>query len=161
MVIPSLGIRDGTVESQVTVVVVWFRTCRVDPYSPAKITKNRVGLENRPDWAIFGSDVTTVSLDGILMQGQWLLTPKRTLEVALVVIWFQTCWVDPYSPAKITENIVRLENKPDWAVFRSDVTTVSLDGILMQGLIFSMKDKASCIEEEAKEEGGLGNGWGG
>ncbi|OWM72551.1 hypothetical protein CDL15_Pgr005020 [Punica granatum] len=70
--------------------------------------------------------------DVILMQGQWLPTPKRPPEVAVVVVWFQTYRVDPYSPAKITENRVRLENKPNWAVFGSDVTTVSPDGILRQ-----------------------------
>ncbi|PKI42142.1 hypothetical protein CRG98_037458 [Punica granatum] len=50
-------------------VVVWFQTYRVDPYSPAKFTKNRVRLENRPDWAVFGSDITTLSPDGVLRQG--------------------------------------------------------------------------------------------
>ncbi|PKI77725.1 hypothetical protein CRG98_001849 [Punica granatum] len=32
---------------------------------------------SRPDWAVFGSEITTVALDGILMQGRWLPTPKR------------------------------------------------------------------------------------
>ncbi|OWM80131.1 hypothetical protein CDL15_Pgr027122 [Punica granatum] len=45
-----------------------------------------------------------VAPDGILMQSQWLQTPKRSLEVAVVVVWFQTYRVDLYSPAKITEN---------------------------------------------------------
>ncbi|PKI69344.1 hypothetical protein CRG98_010278 [Punica granatum] len=53
---------------------------------------------SRPDWAVFGSEVTRVALDGILMQvfrsdvttispdgilrqGQWLPTPKRPPEV--------------------------------------------------------------------------------
>ncbi|PKI49667.1 hypothetical protein CRG98_029912 [Punica granatum] len=83
-----------------------------------------------------------VAPDEILMQGQWLPTPKRPSEVAIVVVWFQTYRVDPYdpakitenrvdlySPAKITENRVRLEKRPDWAVFESDVTTVSFNGI--------------------------------
>ncbi|PKI60537.1 hypothetical protein CRG98_019013 [Punica granatum] len=117
MVIPSPVMRDGTVKSQ----------------------------------AIFGFEVTTVTPDGILMQGQWLPTLKRPPEVDVVVVWFQTCRadpynpakitknrfqtyrVDPYSPVKITKNRVRLENRPDWAVFGSDVTTVSPDGILRQG----------------------------
>ncbi|PKI75870.1 hypothetical protein CRG98_003785 [Punica granatum] len=88
------------------------------------------------DWAIFGSEVTTVGPDGILMQGQWLPTPKRPPEKAVVVVWFQTYRVDPYSPAKITEKRVRLENRPDWAVFGSEVNTVSPDGILRQGQWF-------------------------
>ncbi|OWM75367.1 hypothetical protein CDL15_Pgr021083 [Punica granatum] len=121
---------------EVAVVVVWLQTYRVDPYSPANITENRVRLENRPDWAVFGSDVTTVSPDEILMQGQWLLTPKRPSKVVGVVVWFQIYWVDLYNPAKITENRVRLENRPDWAVFGSDVTTMSPDGILRQGQWF-------------------------
>ncbi|PKI56498.1 hypothetical protein CRG98_023136 [Punica granatum] len=62
--------------SLVLVVVVWSHICRVDPYSPAKITENRVRLENRPDWAVFGSDVTPVSPDGILRQSQWFPTPN-------------------------------------------------------------------------------------
>ncbi|OWM70939.1 hypothetical protein CDL15_Pgr013120 [Punica granatum] len=47
------------------VAVVWFQTYRVDPYSPVKITNNRVRLENGPNWEVFGSDVTTVSPNGI------------------------------------------------------------------------------------------------
>ncbi|PKI44998.1 hypothetical protein CRG98_034605 [Punica granatum] len=82
-------------------------------------------------------EVTTVAPDGILMQGQWLPPPKRPSEVAVVVVWFQTYRVDLYSPAKFTENRVLLENKPDWAVFGSDVTTVSPDGILRQGQCLS------------------------
>ncbi|OWM66808.1 hypothetical protein CDL15_Pgr012400 [Punica granatum] len=61
---------------EVAMVVIWFQTYRVDLYSPVKITENRVRLENRPNRAVFGSDVTTVSPDGILRQGQWLLTPN-------------------------------------------------------------------------------------
>ncbi|OWM87871.1 hypothetical protein CDL15_Pgr008317 [Punica granatum] len=71
--------------------------------------------------------------DGILMQGRWLSTPKRPLEVAVVVVWSQNCQVDPYSPAKITKNRARPGYKPDWVVFGSDVTTVAPDGILRQG----------------------------
>ncbi|PKI47437.1 hypothetical protein CRG98_032178 [Punica granatum] len=89
---------------------------------------------SRPDWAVFASEVTTVAADGILMQSQWLPSPKRPPEVAVVVVWFHTYRVDPYSLTKIIENRVRLENRPDWAVFGSDVTTVSPDGILRQGL---------------------------
>ncbi|OWM90906.1 hypothetical protein CDL15_Pgr027393 [Punica granatum] len=70
---------------EVTVVVVWFHSCRVDPYSSTKITENRAPPGNRPDWAVFGSDVTRVVPDGILMQGQWLPTPKRPSEVTVVV----------------------------------------------------------------------------
>ncbi|OWM77481.1 hypothetical protein CDL15_Pgr016878 [Punica granatum] len=88
---------------------------------------------SRPDWAVFGSDVTTVDPDGILMQDQWLPTLKGPPEVVVVVVWFQTYRVDPYSPAKIMENRVRLENRPDWAVFESDVTMVSPNGVLRQG----------------------------
>ncbi|OWM68515.1 hypothetical protein CDL15_Pgr023480 [Punica granatum] len=69
-------------------------------------------------WTVFELDVTTDSPDGILRQDQWLPTPKRLLEVAVVVIWFQTYRVDPYNPAKITENRVRLENKPRLGSFR-------------------------------------------
>ncbi|PKI72873.1 hypothetical protein CRG98_006741 [Punica granatum] len=48
----------------------------------------------------------------------------------------QSYWVDPYSPAKITENIVHPGNWPNWAVFGSKFTTVDPDGILMQGQRF-------------------------
>ncbi|PKI64871.1 hypothetical protein CRG98_014738 [Punica granatum] len=82
---------------------------------------------------VFGSEVTTVAPDGILMQGPSFPTPKRPPEVAVVVVWFQNCRVDPYSSAKITKNRARLGNRPDWAVFRSNVTTVAPDGNLMQG----------------------------
>ncbi|OWM64672.1 hypothetical protein CDL15_Pgr013830 [Punica granatum] len=98
--------------TEVTVMVVWFQSSRVDlyspakikqnrarpvtdptwqsyrvdPYTPAKITKNRARPGNRPDWVVFGSDVTMVAPDGILMQGQWFPTPKRPLEFAVVVV---------------------------------------------------------------------------
>ncbi|OWM90920.1 hypothetical protein CDL15_Pgr027407 [Punica granatum] len=78
---------------------------------------NRRNIPNlklsQPDWAVFGSEVTTVAPDGMLMQGQWLPTPKRLPEATVVVVWFQTNQVHPYNPAKFTENKVRLENKPD------------------------------------------------
>ncbi|PKI51096.1 hypothetical protein CRG98_028525 [Punica granatum] len=41
---------------------------------------------NKPDWASFGSFVTTVAPDGILLQGRRLPTPKRPPEVAIVVV---------------------------------------------------------------------------
>ncbi|PKI73704.1 hypothetical protein CRG98_005945 [Punica granatum] len=82
---------------------------------------------------MFGSNVTTVASDGILMQGQRLPTPKRPTQVAVVVVWFQSYRIDPNNSAKITENRVRHGNRPDWAVFGSDVTMVAPDGILMQG----------------------------
>ncbi|PKI51776.1 hypothetical protein CRG98_027824 [Punica granatum] len=66
--------------SEVTVVVVWFQSYRVDPYSPAKITKNRL------DWAVLGSEDTTEAPDGILLQGWWLLTLKRPPEVTVVFV---------------------------------------------------------------------------
>ncbi|PKI73240.1 hypothetical protein CRG98_006375 [Punica granatum] len=97
---------------EVVVVVIWFQSCRVDPYSHAKITENRARPKNRSDWAVFGSDVTTVAPDGILMQGQRVPTPKRPPEVAVVVVWFQSCRVDPYSLTKITKNRARPGNRP-------------------------------------------------
>ncbi|OWM76841.1 hypothetical protein CDL15_Pgr016488 [Punica granatum] len=65
--------------------------------------------------------------NGMLMQGRWLPTPKRTPEVVVVVVWLQSYRVNPYSPSKITENRVRPGNRPDWAIFGSDVTTVAPD----------------------------------
>ncbi|PKI74539.1 hypothetical protein CRG98_005081 [Punica granatum] len=62
---------------EVVAVVVWFQSCQVDLYNPAKITENRARPGNRPDWAICGLDVTTVAPDGILRQGQWFPTPNR------------------------------------------------------------------------------------
>ncbi|PKI78418.1 hypothetical protein CRG98_001191 [Punica granatum] len=62
------------------------KSCRVDRYSPVKITENRARPRNKPDWAVFGSNVTTVALDEILLQVQWLPTPKRPPEVAMVVV---------------------------------------------------------------------------
>ncbi|PKI73453.1 hypothetical protein CRG98_006161 [Punica granatum] len=58
---------------EVTVVVVWFQSYRARP-------------RNRPNWVVFGSDITTVAPDGILTQGQWLLTPKRPPEVTVVIV---------------------------------------------------------------------------
>ncbi|PKI66854.1 hypothetical protein CRG98_012720 [Punica granatum] len=110
----------------------WPPTPKIPPKPYKDQTKQSVP-RNRPEWARFGSDVTTVAPDGILMQGRWFPTPKRPPEVAVVVVWFQSYRVDPYSLAKITENRVRPRNRPDWARFGSDVTTVAPDGILMQG----------------------------
>ncbi|PKI72118.1 hypothetical protein CRG98_007505 [Punica granatum] len=69
-------------------------TCRIDPYSPAKITKNRAHLGNRRDWAVFGSNITTVAPDGILRQGQQLPTPNRPLEVTVVVVMRKESRID-------------------------------------------------------------------
>ncbi|PKI40704.1 hypothetical protein CRG98_038904 [Punica granatum] len=76
-------------------VVVCSQSYWVDPYRLAKITENRVRLENRPDWAVFGSDVTVVSSDGILRQSQWRLTPNSPPEVAVVVIFRKESQIDP------------------------------------------------------------------
>ncbi|PKI48947.1 hypothetical protein CRG98_030662 [Punica granatum] len=78
-----------------TVVVVCSQSYRVDSYRPAKITENRVRLENRPDWAVFWSDVTVVSSDGILRQGQRLPTPNSPLEVVVVVVFQKESRIDP------------------------------------------------------------------
>ncbi|PKI50186.1 hypothetical protein CRG98_029430 [Punica granatum] len=67
--------RDGTIKSRVG---PW--SYRVDPYSPAKITENRVHSGNWPVWAVFGSEFTTVDPDGILRQGQRLPTPNSPPE---------------------------------------------------------------------------------
>ncbi|PKI56562.1 hypothetical protein CRG98_023088 [Punica granatum] len=115
------------------VVVVQRKETRVDLYSPAKIKQNRACPGTNPTRASLGSDITTVAPDGILMQGRWLPTPKRLPEVAVVIVCFQSYRVDPYSLAKITENRIRPRNRPDWAVFESDFTTVAPNGILRQG----------------------------
>ncbi|PKI50220.1 hypothetical protein CRG98_029403 [Punica granatum] len=52
---------DGTVRSRVGLL-----SYQVDLYNPAKITKNRAHPRNRPDWAVFGSDITTVAPDSSL-----------------------------------------------------------------------------------------------
>ncbi|PKI26454.1 hypothetical protein CRG98_048857, partial [Punica granatum] len=49
---------------EVTVVVVWSQSYRVDPYSPAKIKENRARLEIRTRLAPVGSDVATEAPDG-------------------------------------------------------------------------------------------------
>ncbi|PKI61212.1 hypothetical protein CRG98_018395 [Punica granatum] len=140
-----------------------------DSANNSNLGKEIVLDPKRSGWAVFESDITTVALDGILMQGQWLSTSKRPSEVAVVVVWFQTYRVDPYIPAKIMENIANgyrlltdppkvtvvvvwfqnyrvdpyisakitenrecLQNRPDWAVFGTNFTTVSPDGILRQ-----------------------------
>ncbi|OWM78219.1 hypothetical protein CDL15_Pgr015038 [Punica granatum] len=76
--------------------------------------------------------------------------------VVVVVVWSQICRVDPYSPAKITENKVRLEIRPGWAIFGSNVTPVSLDGILRLDIF--MEEKATCMEKKPRERGGKGQG---
>ncbi|PKI71926.1 hypothetical protein CRG98_007694 [Punica granatum] len=68
---------------------------RVDPYSPAELTENRVRHGNWPDWAVFGSEFTTVDPDGILMQGQRLPTPNSPPEVMVVVFWRKGSRIDP------------------------------------------------------------------
>ncbi|OWM83062.1 hypothetical protein CDL15_Pgr011744 [Punica granatum] len=77
------------------VVVVWFQSYRVDPYSPAKITENKARPGNRPDWAVFRSNVTMVAPDGILLQGWWLPTSKRPPEVTVVIVRRKESRVDP------------------------------------------------------------------
>ncbi|PKI70109.1 hypothetical protein CRG98_009572 [Punica granatum] len=67
----------------------------VDPYSPTKITENRVCPENWPYWAVFGSEFTTVDPDGILMQGQRLPTPNSPMKVMVVVVWRKGSRIDP------------------------------------------------------------------
>ncbi|OWM72785.1 hypothetical protein CDL15_Pgr024837 [Punica granatum] len=76
-------------------VVVCSQSYRVDPYSPAKITENRVRPGNWPDWAVFGSEFTTVDPNGILMHGQRLPTPNSPLEVMVVVVWRKGSRIDP------------------------------------------------------------------
>ncbi|PKI71994.1 hypothetical protein CRG98_007610 [Punica granatum] len=93
MVIPSPGMRDETVKSRVGPLV--GQSCRVDLYNPAKITKSRARLGNRPDWAVCGSDVTTVAPDGILRQGQWLPTPNRPLEVGVIGSGYPVFFIIP------------------------------------------------------------------
>ncbi|OWM76874.1 hypothetical protein CDL15_Pgr010261 [Punica granatum] len=95
---------------------------------------------NRSGWnagqtrlAQVGTDVATEAPDGILRQGQRLLTPNGPPEVAVVVFWSQSYRVDPYSPAKITENRARLEIRTRLAPVGSDVATEAPDGILRQG----------------------------
>ncbi|PKI51099.1 hypothetical protein CRG98_028528 [Punica granatum] len=58
----------------------FIESYRVDPYSPAKFTENRVRPVNWPDGAVFKSEFTTVDPDGILMQIQRLPTPKSSPE---------------------------------------------------------------------------------
>ncbi|PKI49241.1 hypothetical protein CRG98_030350 [Punica granatum] len=111
---------------EVAVVVIWFKCCRVDPYSPAKITENRARLGNKPDWAVLGSDVTTVVPDGILVQGRWLHTPKRPPVVTVVVVWRKEIRVDPNRKKKKTAQngqtrlagMTRLEHPRKNLVFR-------------------------------------------
>ncbi|PKI73457.1 hypothetical protein CRG98_006165 [Punica granatum] len=50
---------------------------------------------NRPDWAVLGSDVTTVAPDEILMHGQWFLTPKRPPKLVVVVVRRKESRIDP------------------------------------------------------------------
>ncbi|OWM78198.1 hypothetical protein CDL15_Pgr015017 [Punica granatum] len=90
MVIPSPGMRDGIVGSRVGSL-----SYQADPYSPAKIMENRVCPGSWPDWAVVGSEFTTVDPDGILMQGQLLPTPNLPPEVMVVVIWRKGSRIDP------------------------------------------------------------------
>ncbi|PKI54609.1 hypothetical protein CRG98_025123 [Punica granatum] len=65
------------------------------------------GALDIPDWhparnkpeqirqVVIGSDVTTVAPDGILLQGQWIPTPKRPPEVTVVVARRKQSRVDP------------------------------------------------------------------
>ena len=78
-----------------TVVVVCSQSCRVDPYSPAKITQNRARLEFRTRLAQVGSDVATEAPDGIFEQGQRLPTANSPPEVAVVVVFRKESWINP------------------------------------------------------------------
>ncbi|PKI58129.1 hypothetical protein CRG98_021478 [Punica granatum] len=73
----------------------FIESYRVDPYSPAKITKNRVRPGKRPDSAVFRSEFTTVDPDGTLMQGQQIPTPNSPPEVMVVVVWRKGSRIDP------------------------------------------------------------------
>ncbi|PKI36002.1 hypothetical protein CRG98_043577 [Punica granatum] len=81
--------RDETAKSRVGPL-----TRQLDPYGPAKITENRARPRNRLDWTIFGSDVTMVSPDEILRQGQRLPTPNSPPEVIVVVVLRKESQID-------------------------------------------------------------------
>ncbi|PKI60438.1 hypothetical protein CRG98_019179 [Punica granatum] len=66
---------------------------------------------NRPDWASLESDITTVTPNCILLQGQWLSTLKRPPEVTVVVVWRARLWIDPNLQGKV--KLPRLD-RPDW-----------------------------------------------
>ncbi|PKI73449.1 hypothetical protein CRG98_006157 [Punica granatum] len=51
---------------------------------------------------------------GALLQGHWLPTPKRPSEEVVVVVWFQSCQVDPSRLAKITKNRAHPGTDPTW-----------------------------------------------
>ncbi|PKI71183.1 hypothetical protein CRG98_008432, partial [Punica granatum] len=70
-------------------------SCRVDPYSPAKITQNRARLEFRTRLAQVGSEVATEAPDGNFEQGQRLPTANSPPEVAVVVVFRKESWIDP------------------------------------------------------------------
>ncbi|PKI52161.1 hypothetical protein CRG98_027457 [Punica granatum] len=76
-------------------MVVCSQSYRVDPYSPAKIMENRVRPGNWPDWAVFGSEFTTVDPDGILIQGQRLPTPNSPPEVMVWSFWGKGSRINP------------------------------------------------------------------
>ncbi|OWM91340.1 hypothetical protein CDL15_Pgr000284 [Punica granatum] len=54
-----------------------------------------VQKKGRPDWEVWEETVLSEAPDGILLQGLWLPTPKRPLEVAVAVVWQEKPRVDP------------------------------------------------------------------
>ncbi|PKI78553.1 hypothetical protein CRG98_001060 [Punica granatum] len=70
-------------------------SCRVDPYSPAKITQNRARLEFRTRLAQVGSDIATEAPDGIFELGQRLSTANSPPEVTVVVVFRKESSIDP------------------------------------------------------------------
>ncbi|PKI58096.1 hypothetical protein CRG98_021523 [Punica granatum] len=111
MVIPSLGVRDGTVRSRVGPLEgrVWVVFRLTDPDGSNRPvwsnltrlgTREKTGRFGRLGWlfgefsTVFGSEFSTVDPDGILRQGQRLPNPNSPPEVTVVVVFRNESRID-------------------------------------------------------------------
>ncbi|PKI68885.1 hypothetical protein CRG98_010740 [Punica granatum] len=103
MVIPSSGMRDGTVKSRAGPLLdrVWAVLACTDPNgnnrpdwrfldltgTPEKIRRVQAFPAERLDWASLGSNIAMVASDGFWPQDRWPTVAKGPLEVTVVVTW--------------------------------------------------------------------------
>ncbi|PKI50527.1 hypothetical protein CRG98_029081 [Punica granatum] len=101
--------------------------------------------KDRPDWASFRLDVTTVALDGILLHVRWLLTPKGPLEVTVVVVSRKGSPVDPICK----ENRKKSEDKSSSIAL---MKSIDENGVLKRNCKLDLLMQVG-LEEEAKGGG--------
>ncbi|PKI45288.1 hypothetical protein CRG98_034317 [Punica granatum] len=102
-----------------------------------------IGVLDRPDWHPRKNKSVRVISTDFLAGSLRFWSAKGPSYVVVVVIWFQWFRFESYSPTKIKQNRARPRTDP----------TEQVSGRTSPWLNISMEEEASCMEEEAKEEG--------